>query len=95
VTVASIAVLTIQVATIVPMYWTLRYWDNKRDPRPGVALSGLYCIAIVSTGTHYAVRWQLVGQQDTFSLAMFVAVIAAGMLTALSFGKVRDIFRPR
>ena len=95
---AGITVFVIQTATVIPMFWAVRYWRKSGDSRPGIALSGLYGLLIVVTGSHYAVKWRLVGPQDTLSEAVMIIVITGTLMGVISLrrsrARRRELSRP-
>jgi hypothetical protein len=87
---AAIIVFAIQATTAVLMFWAVRHWRKTGDLRLGLLLGGLSCLLIVLTGTHYAVQWQLVGPQDTFSEAATFCVIIVAMILFFSLRRHRS-----
>gem|GEM_PF-5232177 len=82
---AAITIFAIQAATVVPMFWAVRRWRENGDPRPGIALSGLYCLLTVLTGTHFAVQWRLVAPQNIVSEVVALIVIIAALIAFFSW----------
>jgi hypothetical protein len=87
---AGVAVFLIQAGTVVAMFWAVKYWRRTRDPRPAFALSGLYLVALISTGEHYASRWKLISPQDTLEEAGLITLITFGWLVFLSWWRWRE-----
>ena len=75
--VAGIAVVVIQTAAWVSWFWARRRFRTRRDPRPSMVISGIYCVLIIWAGFYFAWRWQLVSSHQAFQDGLGIGVCVA------------------
>jgi hypothetical protein len=55
---------TIQILSFGIMYFARKYGRAHNDLRPGILISGLYCLAMGLLAIHYSAGWGLIGPRE-------------------------------
>jgi hypothetical protein len=84
------ALIAIQSAFFIGMYYIRKRYKRSRDLRAGVILTGIYGLLIGLAGMHYAARLGLAGvstlDENYLGFSVFMVVVIAigvGLLSAL------------